>query len=435
MTDPLDAGTRDEESLRLQRELAEQGSPTFEGTSPGVPNNLESPTGIRTHDGGSGDEDELHGSIGQYEIGAMIGQGGFSIVYRAHDKVLDRPLAIKVLRSRYLHHRALSARFVAESKITAQLQHPAIPPVYSVGLLDVKRPYIAMKLVEGRTLGDLLTTKGRLDDLPHLLSVFEQICQAVAFAHSKSIIHRDLKPANIMVGPFGEVQVMDWGLAKILGRQDADLIPSSAIEDSAGMTKEGNIAGTVGYMAPEQARGESARIDTRTDVFGLGGILCAILTGTPPFPVGVEEGLEKAKAGDLKEAFARLNACSADTEVIQLAQRCLAPAPEWRPADASAVVQSLQEYMSSVQRRAHEAELAEARSKAEALLRATVKRPGFAFAHRHYYELAAANGFSIGALAAVTAGWLFQVPLLFGFVGGYLTVGMFAALSQAVSQK
>src|SRR5262249_30014892 len=152
-----------------------------------------------------------------------------------------------------------------------------------------------MKLVEGRTLAALL--KERADptrDLPHFLTIFQQVCQAVAYAHKQGVIHRDLKPANVMVGAFGEVQVMDWGLAKALdrgrGRPAAESEGMAAADGQAGsggdprlMTQAGAVLGTYAYMAPEQARGEVEGLDERCDVFGLGAILCEILTGRPPF--------------------------------------------------------------------------------------------------------------------------------------------------------
>ena len=216
-------------------------------------------------------------------------------------------------------------RFVEEAQIGGQLQHPGIVPVHELGALADRRPFFAMKLVKGRTLAALLAerhlplasdkpeapakgrTRGpslatsraceeRAADLPRFLAIFEAVCQTMAYAHARRVIHRDLKPANVMVGSFGEVQVMDWGLAKVLPeggiadekrparqRGDAHRDGTQRIVGDGSESQAGSVLGTPSYMAPEQARGEVERIDERADVFGLGAILCEILTGRPPF--------------------------------------------------------------------------------------------------------------------------------------------------------
>src|SRR6516164_6002295 len=154
----------------------------------------------------------------RYALKKLLGQGGMGDVWLARDRRLRRLVAVKVMQERWLGNANAVRRFVEEAQLTSQLQHPGIPPVYETGALPDGRPYFCMKVVKGRTLAALLAerrTPG--DDLPRLLGAFEQVCQAVAYAHSKGVIHRDLKPQNVMVGAFGEVQVMDWGLAKDLG--------------------------------------------------------------------------------------------------------------------------------------------------------------------------------------------------------------------------
>src|SRR5262249_17467911 len=159
-----------------------------------------------------------------------------------------------------------------------------------------ERPYLAMKLIKGRTLEDLLNERSEpASDRGRFLAVFEQICQAVGYAHSKHILHRDLKPANVMVGAFGEVQVMDWGLAKLLPSSGGAAPGSAAGTETIGGTViqtsrpsgsgtlAGSMLGTPAFLAPEQAGGELDRLDERTDVFDLGAILCVILTGEPPY--------------------------------------------------------------------------------------------------------------------------------------------------------
>jgi hypothetical protein len=219
-----------------------------------------------------------------------------------------------------------------------------------------------MKLVQGRTLADLFGGRAAsADELPRWVEVFEHICRAVAFAHARGLIHRDLKPSNVMLGEFGEVQVMDWGIAKALAPEPSPAAgppaePSASVSlrettDSDGAsTQPGEVKGTPTFMAPEQARGEVGRIGTATDVFGLGGILCVILTGRPPV---ASAGLA---AGDLAEAFARLDGCGADPELVGLTKACLAPEPEDRPADAAEVARRVTAYREGVAERRRQAE-------------------------------------------------------------------------------
>ena len=151
-----------------------------------------------------------------YELSEEVGEGGMGVVYRARDTRLARDVAVKVLRSRFAADGPAARRFLGEARVTAQLQHPGVPPVHEVGELPDGRPFLVMKLIRGRTLDDLLADERA--DRGRLLADFEKVCQAVAYAHAHKVIHRDLKPHNVMVGAFGEVQVMDWGLAKVLPR-------------------------------------------------------------------------------------------------------------------------------------------------------------------------------------------------------------------------
>jgi serine/threonine protein kinase/tetratricopeptide (TPR) repeat protein len=302
-----------------------------------------------------------------YQVLREIARGGMGRVLAALDLALDRDVALKVLLPG-----ANADRFVRESKITARLPHPGIPPVYTLGTLADGAPFLVMKLVAGQTL----LVQMQSTDRPRLLQAFTQVAQAVGFAHSKGIIHRDLKPANVMVGTFGEVQVMDWGLAKDLCSQQAPDAPQlhEAVtsfpagtspeqttddhhpgESTDDQTQAGQVLGTPAYMAPEQARGEEA--DARADVFALGGILCAILTGQAPF--GGNSSLEvirRAGAADLADANARLDACGADADLVALCRRCLSPSPADRPANGQAVADGLTAYLNGVQERLQSAE-------------------------------------------------------------------------------
>ena len=161
---------------------------------------------------------DLPEQVGRYRIEGEIARGGMGVVLRASDPDFGRTLAVKILLDHRRGDEAAVRRFIDEARLCGQLQHPGVPPVHEMGTLPDGRPYFAMKLVKGETLAALLARRANsMEDLPRFLSIFEQVCQTVAYAHSREVIHRDLKPANVMVGAFGEVQVMDWGLAKALG--------------------------------------------------------------------------------------------------------------------------------------------------------------------------------------------------------------------------
>jgi WD40 repeat protein len=304
-------------------------------------------------------------SIPDYRITAEIARGGMGRVYAGHDLTLDREVAIKTLLPG-----ADAERFVTEAKITARLPHPGIPPVHALGTLADGTPYLAMKLIRGRTLDELLKERpSPLDELPRFVQVFEQIAQAVGFAHAQGILHRDLKPLNVMVGAFGEVQVMDWGLAKDLASRERERPEERSEDDNVTQTAAGAILGTPGYMAPEQARGEV--VDARADVFALGATLAAILTGQPAF-VGASkrEVIERAARADLADVRQRLTHSGADGELMVLALACLSANVAERPVDGRAVAAEVAAYRAGVEARLKQAETA----RAEALVREAEQR-------------------------------------------------------------
>jgi tetratricopeptide (TPR) repeat protein len=305
-----------------------------------------------------------------YEITGEIARGGMGVVLAARDGVFDREVAIKVLREGQ-DPASAAARFVRESKITARLPHPAIPPVHALGTLSSGLPFLVMKRIRGRTLAELLSQRPSPEhELARFLHIFEQVAQAVGFAHAQGIVHRDLKPANIMVGEFGEVQVMDWGVARELAQGGANAAdwpetlagpPSETLPSELGQlpsaeTAAGTVLGTPSFMAPEQARGE--RVDARADVFALGAILCVILTGKPPFHGGktVIDTIRLAASGDITGAVQRLDACGADAELIALTKRCLAPCMEERFPEGRAVAAAVAEYREGVEGRLRRAD-------------------------------------------------------------------------------
>jgi len=327
----------------------------------------------------------------RYRIEGVIGRGGVGIVLRARDLELGRSVALKVLRREHVGHEGLKRRFLEEAQIGGQLEHPGVVPVHEMGRAPDQRPFFAMKLIQGRTLGELLAQRRDVaDDRLRFLGIFEQVCLTVAYAHARGVIHRDLKPANVMVGAFGEVQVADWGLAKVVGRAEppvdeapadpAAAQPSSKVSSTAAvrpistvrtsttelLSQAGAVLGTLSYMAPEQARGEMANVDARADVFALGAILLELLTGKPPYTGDSAEQYDAARSGALAPALARLEAARGDPVLVALARRCLAPAPAERPADASEVARALQEWRAGQEQRAHAAELAAATAQAKA---------------------------------------------------------------------
>lgn len=310
----------------------------------------------------------------RYRIDGEIARGGMGSVLKGRDPDLGRDVALKVLREDHRDDPDMIRRFVEEAQIGGQLQHPGIVPIYELGTFSDRRPFFSMKLVKGQTLAQILQDrKENADDLPRFLSTFEAVCQTVAYAHARGVIHRDLKPSNVMVGSFGEVQVMDWGLAKVLprggvvddaqagriDRQETVIATARSGDDSgAQLSRAGSVMGTPSYMSPEQARGEIDRIDERADVFALGSMLCELLTGQPAF-LGRSSGeiQRKAALGDLADATGRLDGCGADLELVALARDCLAREPEDRPRTAGDVASRITTYLSGVQEKLRRAEL------------------------------------------------------------------------------
>ena len=250
----------------------------------------------------------------RYEVGPEIAKGGMGAILSAREVTTRRTVAMKVILGDAAVSTRHRLRFIDEAQITAQLEHPNIVPVHELGMDGTGKFFYTMKLVQGITLKKILELiqKGTVEtiakySLPALLTIFQKVCDAVAFAHSKGVIHRDLKPANIMIGHFGEVLVMDWGLAKLLEDGTSKLVSSAGPPDgpsardlrhatpakvstarqdegNAFSTIEGAVLGTPHYMAPEQARGEIDQLDARTDIFALGAIFYHILTLHLPFP-------------------------------------------------------------------------------------------------------------------------------------------------------
>jgi serine/threonine protein kinase len=209
----------------------------------------------------------------RYEVREPLGRGGMGTVYRAFDRVLERDVALKVL-SLPAQSPALAARMEREARVLARLEHPGIVAVHDAGLTSDGRPFYVMRLVRGSSLEE----HARREGLGGRLRLFLRICEAVAFAHAQGVIHRDLKPGNIMVGEYGEVLVLDWGVAKVAGVADAPP-PSPARGPAPDGTLDGEVVGTPGFMPPEQAGGRTRDADPRADVYALGAILRELTAG------------------------------------------------------------------------------------------------------------------------------------------------------------
>src|SRR5262245_56726971 len=212
------------------------------------------------------------GDGGRYRILGEIARGGVGVILKGHDVDLGRDVAMKVLREEHLCRSDVLQRFVEEAQIGGQLQHPGIVPVYELGLGREQSPFFTMKLVEGKTLAALLRERSApADDRRQFVGIFERVCQTMAYAHTRGVVHRDLKPANVMVGAFGEVLVVDWGMGKVLARRDAShqssrtsdagIVETVRTRSDSAHSAVGSLMGTPAYMAPEQARGEIDRLD------------------------------------------------------------------------------------------------------------------------------------------------------------------------------
>ena len=297
---------------------------------------------------------------GRYTVKREYGRGGQSRVLLAFDEHLEREIALKELLGDIEEHgsrtasQAASARFVREARITGQLEHPNIVPVYELGQHADGSVYYTQKLVRGTTfkarLADCREAGARLSLLAH----FADICHAVAYAHSRGVIHRDLKPENVMLGQFGETVVLDWGLAKARGEKDirGPAVLRKATAMRADQTVEGYALGTPSYMSPEQALGHLEEIDERSDVWSLGAILFEILTGRPPFQgdtaYSIIGKVIKEPPPKCREVFR-----SAPPELAAVADKCLTRDRQQRYGNAEEIAKEIEAYQAGGDVRAY----------------------------------------------------------------------------------
>jgi serine/threonine protein kinase len=248
---------------------------------------------------------------GRYEIVGQLGQGGMGTVYLARDHELGREVALKALSAPWLAGDA--DQLLNEARVLAALEHPGIVAVHDVGRLADGRAFYTMRRIQGRRLDQVRAAD---PPLAELLRSFHRVCETVAYAHANRILHRDLKPQNIMLGPFGEVLLLDWGVAKLLRGSEGDILA-------------GTVVGTRGYMAPEQAAGNVALVDERTDIYGLGAVLHFLLEGRAP----PAKGEPTPPAGQRVPAALR-----------SIAAKAMAPAPEARYPTVAELMADLARY-------------------------------------------------------------------------------------------
>jgi eukaryotic-like serine/threonine-protein kinase len=290
--------------------------------------------------------DESLPACERYDLHTEVGRGGMAIVYRAYDRVLSREVIVKLMRPELRSSRSAERRFLREARIVGQLHHAGIVPLYDAGRFADGRPFLTMKLAEGRTLDRILQDRTQItpENLLPLFPIFEQILETMAYTHHRGIIHRDLKPLNVVVSSTGHVRVLDWGLAKILASvedsrmDDTQEVPMALPFDGLHQTAFGAALGTPAFMSPEQANGHHESIDERCDVFALGAILCWMLTGAVPYSTTNSRELWRmAKSGDLVDTIRRLS--YVEPRLRRLTMRWLAPDRADRPANAAIALQ------------------------------------------------------------------------------------------------
>ncbi len=348
----------------------------------------------------------------RYTLGELIGRGGMGEIWLARDIRIGRDVAVKLVRGGTAHGQQL-ARFLREARVQGRLEHPSIVPIHDLGIDEQGQPYFAMKRVTGSTLADILEQRDEPEavkrwPLRTLLARLVDVCHAIEFAHRRDVVHRDLKPANIMLGDLGEVYVLDWGIARLVGDTAATMTPGIATDgidtlDDA-KTVDGTMLGTPGYMSPEQIRGGDG-VDHRTDVYALGCILYEILVGRSPLPTGLAGISATLDAG----AFRPRAVADVAPELDDICAAATEPDLARRTASAGKLADAIQRYLDGDRDLAKRRELVE--SYADAATKAFAEggdaaRPQAMLAAGKALTLDPTHG---GALALVTS-LLFTPP-------------------------
>ena len=293
---------------------------------------------------------------GKYVLEREIGRGGMGRVHLAFDRDLRRRVAIKVVSPDLAASQEHLARFVEEAQVTGQLEHPGIPPVHEIALNDKGEVFFTLKLLKGRTLKDIVQdlhirrreTRERFSQI-RLLMILQAVCNAVHFAHEKGVVHRDIKPENIMIGDYGEVQLMDWGLAKVLDAEEREPLEEQVEtnrSDQQLVTMAGQVYGTLQYMAPEQAEGRSELIDRGLDVYALGSTLYEILTFVPPRTGRtISELLEECRMGLVTLPSVRAPKFKIPPALEEICMTAMELRPEDRYQTALEMSEAIQNYI------------------------------------------------------------------------------------------
>ncbi len=286
----------------------------------------------------------------RYGYFKTIARGGKCIIQSCKDFHLSRVVAYKSLKPELADDPYENQRFLREARVTAMLQHPNTIPIYELSRNNAGHYYFTMKLVQGATLREILNGEAEIDgwdpgQLPQMVDMLIQVCHALEYAHNHGVVHRDVKPGNILVGPFGEVLVLDWGLAKVWGMTDV-LNPSTLEDPNAdpSLTGQGKLQGTVHYMSPEQIQ-ESADLDHHSDIYSLGAVLYEVLTGDKMVPgKTLHELMTNAVSGEIEPPSERTPEREVPEMLEQICMKSVARDPADRYATANDLLLALQEW-------------------------------------------------------------------------------------------
>jgi eukaryotic-like serine/threonine-protein kinase len=312
---------------------------------------------------------QAHGSdsLGRYTLSHVHATGGIGRVWLAHDPSLRREVALKELRPDRVASATIQSRFLREAQVTGQLEHPGIVPIYEVGRRpDDDAPYYTMRFVRGRTLAEAVDAyhqrrvkgeEGPLE-LREILAAFVGVCNAIGYAHSRGVLHRDLKPQNIILGSFGEVMVLDWGLARVMDEPEPGPPPVDLESiDAADATRAGKVLGTPAYMPPEQAAGRIDLFGPKTDVFGLGAVLYHILANRPPFVAATQDEVVRLAIDGVIRPVSEIVA-ETPPPLDAICLKALSKAPEDRYSSATALAEEVQRWLADASVQAYRDPLA-----------------------------------------------------------------------------